>query len=157
MERFGRHHVTLTLSQFSETPRVLSFTLMSLRLGTFHNLVTVRTDNTLLDVAERFTYSRTNMLPVVGDHNLLVGAVTVFDILHFGRSCGWTGLATTTVAAVCTRAGQRATMTACRLTDTLGTIIVQFAYTHLSHLLCINENRKLIGVVALASVLGFFA
>lgn len=155
--RFLNGHFADVREDDSGARRILGFTLGQLGLGDFDNMVSVRDSDNMIDVLRVLKERDLRAVPVVTADGKLVNVYSRSDtaLLAVGEWGG--GVLDGAVGDFLNRVRRTDFAVAtCRRTDCLGEVFRRFELTRWHRLFIVDDNRAVVGVLSLSSVLRYF-
>ncbi|EQC32256.1 hypothetical protein SDRG_10005 [Saprolegnia diclina VS20] len=147
------------VSTFREQRRLFDQSIVELGIGTFTNLITVPEDTPLIHVLHTLMEQRISAVPIVDASGAVVNLYSVSDVTELvkDRTISTLDAAVGDILRVQQAEGILGdNLHFCSQQDTLHMLFEKFAAAKAHHLVCADESRRCVGIVALSDLFNYF-
>ncbi|KAJ5068849.1 hypothetical protein M0811_12155 [Anaeramoeba ignava] len=137
----------------------LNKTLGEFKIGRFDSIISVTSDQPLIEVLRLLSEKRISGVPVVSENNELVDVFSRSDITDFIVNESLDDLNISISEALAQkrkRLSSEFILYSCTLETTIREVILKIAEINVSRLVCIDKDNKVIGVISITDLLEFF-
>eukprot|EP00871_Galdieria_phlegrea_P004598 jgi/Galph1/5139/GphlegSOOS_G3752.1 len=139
-----------------ELEELFSVPVGQVNIGTLGNVIGLDKKSTLRQVLMLLHEHRVSALPVLDENGCLLDLFARSDICHFVRNWNeWDG-DTTIDTVLATFRPETTYVYTCSVTDSLRQVFDKFCKTLVHRLFIIDEQQKVVGVLSLTDLLGYF-
>ncbi|GJQ10320.1 hypothetical protein GpartN1_g5143.t1 [Galdieria partita] len=146
--------------QLGDTDRDLealfSVSVQDLRIGTWDTIYTIRLDQSLENILSLFHERNVSAVPVVDHNGILQDLFARSDVCHLARNWNQWNWNSTIESILSLFRPNPMYVYSCFKTDSLRQVFDKFSKTLVHRLFVVDENRKVIGVISLSDLLGYF-
>eukprot|EP00735_Rhodelphis_limneticus_P013475 TRINITY_DN71_c0_g1::TRINITY_DN71_c0_g1_i1::g.14890::m.14890 TRINITY_DN71_c0_g1::TRINITY_DN71_c0_g1_i1::g.14890 ORF type:complete len:355 (+),score=56.82,sp/P58108/AAKG1_BOVIN/40.75/9e-64,CBS/PF00571.23/1.5e-05,CBS/PF00571.23/2.2e-05,CBS/PF00571.23/1.1e-06,CBS/PF00571.23/1.2e-08 TRINITY_DN71_c0_g1_i1:47-1066(+) len=133
-------------------------TLRSIGIGTFEGLITAQKDTPVHQVLQILSEQRVSAVPVVDSNGIVVDVYAKSDVKFLARETMYTNLDITVMQALspCREDPGHGQVITCQLDDNLLDMIERTVQSRVARLVCVDENKRVLGLVSLSDLFCFF-
>jgi len=134
-------------------PSYMYKTLRELRIGTYDNVETARSDTPIIIALKKFVERRVSALPIVDPQGRLIDIYAKFDVINLAAEKTYNNLDVTLKQANEHRNTWFEGVQKCHLDDSLITVMEKIVRAEVHRLVVVDNEDKVIGVISLSDIL----
>jgi len=136
-----------------ETTEFFNHSLDTLSIGTYSNVITAKSTDTVYHVIELFSQHGVSAVPIVDEDGSVVDVYSRYDVVYLVRE-GDYALNCTIEDALKTR--PKSTVFTCTRYETLGRVVRHLSKSRIHRLVIVDEQNHVEGVVSISDIFSFF-
>lgn len=136
-------------------PRFMSKSLEELNIGTYHDIVTITTETTLITAINLFLEKRISAIPVVDDCGRIVDIYAKFDVINLATDRTYDKLDVNIGNALANRKEKLEGVLSCKKRETLSVVMEKIVKAEVHRLIVVDDDFKVEGIVSLSDILHF--
>eukprot|EP01117_Protostelium_nocturnum_P007484 TRINITY_DN2676_c0_g1_i1.p1 TRINITY_DN2676_c0_g1~~TRINITY_DN2676_c0_g1_i1.p1 ORF type:complete len:538 (-),score=154.97 TRINITY_DN2676_c0_g1_i1:14-1627(-) len=140
--------------KLEEKPAISTFSVESLGIGTYKNVVTVFKDTPLHVVLTTLAEGRISAVPVIDENGEVVDVYSKSDVIFLIKQVSENFLHESVGQIL--EYKQKAPFHTCSKKDSLGPILSKLVKTRCHRLICVDSTNRIEGVISLSDILQYF-
>ncbi|KAF0716644.1 Aste57867_2728 [Aphanomyces stellatus] len=147
------------VSTFREQRRLFDQSILELGIGTFSNLVTIPEDTPLIHVLHTLMERRISAVPIVDANGVVTHLYSVSDVTELVKDRALSQLDAPVGEILRVQMAEGLlgdNLHLCTKHDTLHMMFEKFAAAKAHHLVCVDEVKRCVGIVALSDLFNYF-